>query len=444
MAIDFALVTLILLAVMSWGSNRLIFMALFPAALLILFLIKVLWDLRHGRFHLRCTPVFLPLVIFIAVAALQYLNPAAGLDGSSPFWPHTVEPHTTRIYLLLLAGYFAVFFCTVNGFDTRKRISALMLVIVLFGVFEALCGFFQRFVEFQFAWMIPIRSGRIQGTLMNHNHYSLLLNICICTGAGLLYCRAAELFRGERPRFRLVLSTPESPRLFWLLILIAFIGFGVISSLSRMGTFALLISLGFMFLTLRLAEKRRYAALLIFGVLLIAVSLGFYAGIDAIYERYAELTRTGQLEASRIKLWRDAWPLVEKASLFGMGLGSFQWVFPAYESINPDLPAMYAHNDYIQLAVEMGIVGLGLALWAFVLCWKSALGNLRAHDSLARGIGLASIGVLVATALQEITDFSLYIPGVAAMFVLLMGLNERASHLDRQNNTRSEGQIANL
>jgi O-antigen ligase len=431
MAIDYAFVALILLAVMSWGANRLIFMALFPAVLLLLLIIKILWSLRRGRFSLQYTPVFLPLAIFFAVVALQYLLPATSLDNASAFWPHTVEPHTTRTYFLLLAGYFSIFVCTVNGFGTRRRISVLMLVIVIFGVFEALYGFLQRFGDFQYVWIVPIQSGRSQGTLMNHNHYAFLLNICICTGVGLLYCQAAELFRRERMSLRSILSAPESPRLLWMLIWIGFMGFGVIASLSRMGTFALLVSLGFMFLTIRLAEKRRYAAFLIFGVLLAVVSLGLYAGIDAAYERYVELTRTGQLDASRIKLWSDAWPLVKKASLFGMGVGSFQWVFPAVESVDPDIPAMYAHNDYIQIVVEMGVVGLALAVWAFVLSWRSAMSNLRAKDSLVRGIGLATIGVLVVTAIQEITDFSLYIPGLAALFVLLIGLNERASQLEK-------------
>ena len=46
---------------------------------------------------------------------------------------------------------------------------------------------------------------------------------------------------------------------------------------------------------------------------------------------------------------------------------------------------------------------------------------------MVRGIGLATMGMLTATALQEITDFSLYIPGVAVLFAVLIGLNLRAS-----------------
>jgi len=112
--------------------------------------------------------------------------------------------------------------------------------------------------------------------------------------------------------------------------------------------------------------------------------------------------------------------------VFGQGLGSFQWTFPAYESIEPDIPARYAHNDYLQTLAEMGILGLSLLVWAFGAAWKVAIQNLKNNrDPLVKGIGLGTVGVLTAIALQEITDFGLYIPGVAMIAAVLIGLNLR-------------------
>jgi hypothetical protein len=79
---------------------------------------------------------------------------------------------------------------------------------------------------------------------------------------------------------------------------------------------------------------------------------------------------------------------------------------------------------------EIGIVGFALLIWAGMVCLRTARRNLLAKDHLVRGIGLSTLGVLAATAIQEITDYSLYIPGVAAMFILLIALNERAAHLE--------------
>lgn len=315
-----------------------------------------------------------------------------------------------------------------------------MLLIAGLGVFEALYGFIQWIGVFQFAWIVPINA--IQGTLMNHNHFALLLNIGICAGIGVLYLKSTELLHGQTLNLRSFLSIPESPRLFWILIWIAFMGVGVIISVSRMGIFAMLASLGFMVLTTWLVERRKYAVFVVVSVLLAIATLGVYAGIDAAFERYAQLARTGQPEEGRVKLWKDAWPMIKKAPIFGSGLGSFQWTYPAYESLDPDLPAIYAHNDYLQVVAETGIVGLALLLWAFAACFKSAVRNFLSNDLLVRGVGLATIGVLVAAAIQEITDYSLYIPGVAAVFILFLGLNERARWLEKQGIDDSSQPIA--
>jgi O-antigen ligase len=126
-------------------------------------------------------------------------------------------------------------------------------------------------------------------------------------------------------------------------------------------------------------------------------------------------------------MWQDAWKMIQKQPVFGQGLGTFRWTYPAYESTEPDTPADYAHSDYIQVLAETGVVGLCLLLWAFGAAWRVAIKNLRhAQDPLVRGIGLGTIGALTAIALQEITDFGLYMPGVAVTAAVLVGLNLRA------------------
>ena len=71
-----------------------------------------------------------------------------------------------------------------------------------------------------------------------------------------------------------------------------------------------------------------------------------------------------------------------------------------------------------------------ILLFAFAASWKTAMANLRlSGDPLVQGIGLATLGALTALALQEATDFSLYVPGVAACLAVVIGLNIRASRL---------------
>jgi O-antigen ligase len=151
--------------------------------------------------------------------------------------------------------------------------------------------------------------------------------------------------------------------------------------------------------------------------------------------RYASMVEPGYLEQDRIPIWRDTWKMIGNHPWFGQGAGSFQWAFPAYETMEPDRPAVFAHNDYLQMLAECGVVGLGLAVWLLISGWRTAMRNLKALDPLVRGIGMTTLGALTATAIQEITDYSLFTPGIAAMLVGIVALNERVSRDQQPKDT---------
>jgi len=207
-------------------------------------------------------------------------------------------------------------------------------------------------------------------------------------------------------------------------------GLGLVFSMSRMGIVSMLISLGVMTALVYKAQSGKGAAVIGLIIIVAILGLAVYGGVDAILVRFEKVVHERLSDNDRIAMWRDAWKMIESKHFLGQGLGTFRWTYPAYERVQADTPARYAHNDYLQSLAEVGIVGLGLALWVFAAAWRTAAGNLwRSHDSLVRGIGLATLGCLTVIALQEITDFSLYIPGVALLVALLLGLNLRASTL---------------
>ena len=420
---------IVLSAILARGANRPWSMALFSSLAILTLAGMLIQDIWRGRLRLRTGCVSIPLLAFIALVGLQYLRPHADLDSRPGLLPYTVEPYATSQYLLVALGCFAVAFCVVHGFRSRDQVSRLVVAIIALGVFEACYGLVQRLGEFHYIWGDPIGDSFAHGTIPNHNHYALLLNIVISVGVGHLYRRTTVFLRGQKITLRAILAMPDSPKLIWILVWLAIMGLGVFASLSRTGIFAMFVCLGFMVTAIWLAEGKKYAVVLVFSVAIAITGLVLYAGVDAAFERYAELAQPGQIEAGRVSLWRDAWPMIWETPWFGKGLGSFQWTFRAYETELPDIPAVYAHNDYLQILAETGIVGLSLVIWVFAACWRTACRNLLDPDPMVRGIGLAVIGVLAAAAIQEITDYSLYIPGIAALFFLLIGLNERARWL---------------
>ncbi|MEM6476987.1 MAG: hypothetical protein AAF687_12540, partial [Pseudomonadota bacterium] len=78
-----------------------------------------------------------------------------------------------------------------------------------------------------------------------------------------------------------------------------------------------------------------------------------------------------------------------------------------------------AHNDYLEIAIEAGIPGLALvAGWLILVGWLSV----RVSRSPFRWAGWASSAILLAIALQSITDYPLRNQTMLAIgsFALLM------------------------
>jgi putative inorganic carbon (HCO3(-)) transporter len=434
MLFDFGVIGLLYFAALAWGSNEPWAMAFISMATFAVLAGKTIWDCWRGEVRLLASWAFAPFLLFLAYVGLQHIRPATALYPGSVSPPLTLEPHSTGLYLLLATAYVALIFLVIHGFRSRGQVKRLILCVVVLGVFEALYGLLQYPGGYGYIWDYPVTSDVARGTLINRNHYAFLLNLSICCGFGYLYYRSVRLLRRQNLSVRSVLAAPGSGQLAWLILWLGLMGLALVFSMSRMGILAMLAGIGMMIVCAKASEHAKRTRIMGLALLCLILGLAVYTGIDAVLARFELVTQSGYLEKDRLPIWRQAWSMVQGHTIFGQGLGTFQWSFPAYEDYEPDIPAKYAHNDYLQALAEVGWVGLLLIAAAVAASWRLALRNLvRGSDPLVRGIGLATLGALTAAALQEIPDFSLYIPGAAALFAVLLGLNFRAAVLRRED-----------
>jgi O-antigen ligase len=104
-------------------------------------------------------------------------------------------------------------------------------------------------------------------------------------------------------------------------------------------------------------------------------------------------------------------------------LGGFVYAYPTVRSVYDPSLADHAHNDYLELAAEAGLIAaLALVAAALIaLVWAVRRWRER-HDPLVRGVTLGAILGVTAILIHSLTDFNLQIPANAATFAAVFAI----------------------
>ena len=123
----------------------------------------------------------------------------------------------------------------------------------------------------------------------------------------------------------------------------------------------------------------------------------------------------------RLAHWQAALSMLRHNLWTGVGFGCYEAAYPAFALINWPIALGHAHNIYLNLAAETGLVGLVayLILWAVIL-WQTWRATRRAKG-LVRGLAVGLLGAWTHLAVHHFLD-SLYVNNVHLHIAALMGL----------------------
>ena len=163
---------------------------------------------------------------------------------------------------------------------------------------------------------------------------------------------------------------------------------------------------------LLVARESRLRIALCIGVVLLSVS-GFYAYIAGAGARdRIESTLHGD-SSGRTDLWRLAVHLAEDHPIAGIGSGNFVIADQAYTARDIDLPRIdlvsytpqIAHNTYLEVFAELGVVGLLVFVVVLVGTFANAFGVLRALERAGPRDQVVVMRALIAGCAGAFTAF---------------------------------------
>ncbi len=182
-----------------------------------------------------------------------------------------------------------------------------------------------------------------------------------------------------------------------------------------------------------LAKPVRWALPVLAGaVVIVGVAVGLVSTLGAGIGELESAPFVSSEASPSLLMRTDAWArtaeIISDHPLGGTGLGTFEWVFAQYQRRGEWLTWEQAHNDYLQLLAEAGLVGGMLFAWAFVVFIVYILRPaLKVALREPRWTTLAAASAVFAMMLHSVVDFNLQIPATAVLFSVLLGVLAAAS-----------------
>lgn len=415
-----------------------------PAAAAILFggvdnntwaLIQILWAIivalwageawRTDRLSLPNLSLVMPVLGLAAVGFIQLL-PIAGIASQEP-----INTRLLALKLLIFATFLAACFAFI---DTDKRIKRTAMFIVIFGSLMAFFGILQRLANPDGIYGLRETPQAIPfGPFVNQHHFASFMQMTGGVALGLVFGRT--LSRNTK----LLIATGA-----------VLMGTAVAMTSSRggmLGFAAMLLVVAFLSLgrqnrtseDARIFTKLRANAGIVAGaaaiVLLTFGTVLFVGGDESLLRGVGAATPGADISTGRFHFWPIAIKIFLANPILGAGLDAFGVAFTRYDTWNGVLRVEQAHNEYLQMLADAGIVGF-LLLAAFILIFfrkasaviASAQGSRRA---IAAGAFAGCFGILI----HSFFDFPLRTFSNGFFFLLLVVLATQM--IDETEATRS-------
>jgi hypothetical protein len=337
----------------------------------------------------------------------------------------SVDPGATARGLALLTAFGLLLLGLANSLS-HGGTDRLVWLITWLGIVLAVAGIIQKALSPReiYGFWTPLMTANPFGPFVNRNHFAGWMLMAIPLALGYL-CATFSRGLGEvRPSLRdwlLWLSSPDASKAVQAGFAVILMGLALMLTLSRSGMFSLAVALivcGYAAVRRQrgaLARSAVFACLMLSSLLVVV-----WAGVDAIAARLAAVDTVAL--GGRLPIWQGGARMLADFWLTGSGLNTYGVATLFYPAVVPGHHLREAHNEYLQLAVEGGVLLAVPALGAIIAFVIVVRRRFAAVEGPSYWLRLGAVAGLIAIAVQSLVEFSLQIPGNAALFATLCAI----------------------
>jgi len=374
--------------------------------------------LQRRRLCIPRSPLLPPLALFIGTALLSLWEP---VDLANYGITELLKWVQMLLLLLFLSDHL-----------TARNLPWLLGALPLTGLFQAGVGIWQFGLRGEGPEHFAILTlgdhiYRAYGTFEQPNPYAGYLGLTASLAVGLL----AVMVQGK------VMRRSTSPPMYQLLS-VAGLTLVMLVALGMSWSRGAWMGFGAAVLAMAVALPRRTRWGLLLVVVLVAGLLILYttgllpASVTARLTSFAQDVRSEDVRGvgindanysvlERLAHWQAALGMFRYNLWTGVGFGGYEPAYADFALINWPIALGHAHNYYLNLAAETGLIGLAayLLLWGVILwqTWRAT----RLARGLLRGVAIGLLGAWAHLSVHHLLD-NLYVNNVHLHIGVLLGL----------------------
>lgn len=362
------------------------------------------FSFREKNSFMKNSSLYLPLGLLVLWSILSLI------------WTVSLPATSTQIFYFIF--YLLIFFLSFNVVNDNKE-RELLLSVLLFSAFLV-----SAYAVYQYFWGLEETRAYVQMykneiQLYSSGNFVSRLNTDRAFSTFIYPNALASFLMMIFPFSVFYLVFCEKKRIIFFIVTVLIL-FAFILTFSKGGAIALILS-WMVFGIVRMKKKHKIIAIFV-TVLLIALAILLAYNNNYVANKVKPFKDSLRV---RLEYSQAGLRMIKEKPILGFGLGSFGRVYAKYKLPEAEETQM-AHNNFLQIWTELGIIGFLMFLCIFIFYFREMNRIMKKFNNLSSIQKVFVYGGYVSILsfiFHSLGDFSLYIFSISSVLFMLMGIS---------------------